>query len=74
MQTLHKHNDNNDNGIPEALYGLGEYCNGFLNYRDTPIRCVQFNTPTGIIYFYQIKIMVFCGTIMVYHCGINNQD
>eukprot|EP01084_Bolivina_argentea_P055379 101546_1 len=36
---------NNNN---TAIYGFGSYQNGFINYRDATIRCVQFNTEICI--------------------------
>ena len=37
-----------DSTVTEALFGLGEYQNSFLNYRDTTVRCVQFNTQACV--------------------------
>jgi len=31
-----------------TLYGFGEYQNGLSNYRDSPIRCLQYNTQACI--------------------------
>ena len=45
----------NYNGIREALYGFGEYQNGFLNYRDTTVRCVQYNTQACVPFFISNK-------------------
>lgn len=37
--------------VNELLYGWGQYQNGLINYRDVPIRCMQYNTEACVPIF-----------------------